>query len=70
MLASMSIRLVGQTPPPPTDPVCVLLDAGHQLADAVIDTEPGLRDIERLGLRLGVALLHAWLLPASCHAPG
>jgi len=52
--------------PPGPDPICALLDAGHELAD---DTEPGLRGIERLGLRLGVALLHAWLKPASCPAP-
>jgi len=62
------IRLITPTPPPP-DLRCLALDAAHKYADVVIDTEPGLRDIERLGLRLGVALLHAWLRPASCPAP-
>lgn len=52
------------------DPICQILRAGHELADALIDTEPELRDIERLGLKLGVALLHAWLKPASCPAVG
>lgn len=66
----MSIRLIGPPPPsPPPDPLCVLLDGGHELADMVIDTEPALRDIERLGLRLGVALLHAWVKSRSCTAP-
>jgi len=67
----MSIRLIARPAPAPAtpDPICQLFDASHELADAVIDTEPGLRDIGRLGLRLAVALLHAWLKPASCPAP-
>jgi len=68
---AMSIRLITPLPPSPArpNPICKLLDASHELADAVIDAEPGLRDIERLALRVGVALLHARLKPASCTAP-
>jgi len=65
----MSIRLVGPAPSSPPDPVCVLLDAGHELADAVIDAERDMPEVERFALRCGVALLHAWLRPASCPAP-
>lgn len=65
----MSVRLLPPTPPPPPNPVCVLLDAGHELADVCIDTEPGFRDIERLGLKLGVAVLLSWLRPATCRDP-
>jgi len=47
-------------------PFCEIMDAGRKLADVIIDTEPGLRDIERLGLRIGVGLLHTLLKPANC----
>jgi hypothetical protein len=71
MLPAMTIRVISQTQPTPAAPapICELLDAGHKVFDVVIDTEPGLRDIERLGLRMGVALLHAWLKPANCASP-
>jgi hypothetical protein len=70
MLPAMTVRLIT----PPADPaapdaICQVFDAGRELADAMIDAEPGLRDIERVGLRLGIALLRAWLKPASCPAP-
>jgi hypothetical protein len=66
-----AIRLITLPPRAPAgpDPTCELLEDGHELADAVIDAEPGLRDIERFTLRFGVALLHAWLKPASCPGP-
>ena len=64
----MPVQAAHLLPPAGPDPVCALLDASHELADVYIDTEPGLREVERFGLRLGVALLHAWVRPPSCPA--
>ncbi len=77
--SAFSIRAVSCLSPPRqqlsragvlVDPVVIeVRQIQVAFANAVIDAEPGLRDIERFTLRFGVALLHAWLKPASCPGP-